>query len=80
MSAGGANLDDCPARLSVFGDIRQALRDQVIGGRLQLGSEPATGIDGQLDLDRASFGERLYGGGDAFVGQDRWVDPASQLP
>src|SRR5207244_12294388 len=72
------DLDPDEGGLRVFRDVRERLRDDVVGGRLDgRGQARLAGLD--LDGQRHARGERLQGGVQAAVREDRRMNAACEL-
>jgi len=63
----------------VLGRVGQRFGDDVVGADLDRLGEPSAGTYLEADRDRGAAGERLEGGVEATVGQDREVDAARGL-
>jgi hypothetical protein len=65
--------------VGVLRDVRERFRDDVIGSHLYRRRQPRLGAQVELDGDRRSPGERLEGGPEPALCQDRRMNAARDL-
>ena len=63
----------------MFRGVRQAFCDYVVDGGLGCLGKSSRGLSGYLDQERSTVRERLQGGDESAVGEDRRVKAPRQL-
>ena len=79
MAVFDARADGRGGRLGVFGDVRQCLGDQVVGGRLDAGRQALVGQLADVDRYVRAAGQRVERRAEAALGEDRGMDAAREL-
>src|SRR6187399_2244553 len=70
----------CDRRSSVLGGVGQRLGDDVVRGDLDWLGQAPLDVKIELDWNGRATGERLDGGTQAAIGEDRGMDTAGKLP